>query len=109
MKVAGRVFRDANAGTLLAKQLTYQNANTACQAARRPYKHIGTITDYITLHPILRYRTPWVSVLFCFVFARMYSLLFCYNVKIPSPRHLNERRVHVGLGHIRTKAKQQIE
>lgn len=51
MKVAGRVFRDANAGTLLAKQLTYQNANTACQAARRPYKHIGTITDYITLHP----------------------------------------------------------
>lgn len=34
-KVEGRVFGDANAGMLLFKQLAYENANSACQAANR--------------------------------------------------------------------------
>lgn len=39
-----------NAGMLSAKQLAYENANTACQAAViRPYRKAGTITDCIRL------------------------------------------------------------
>jgi hypothetical protein len=49
MKVAGKVFRDANEEMLLAKQLAYEKANTACSVALRPYRKTGTITDYIIL------------------------------------------------------------
>lgn len=49
IKASGRVFEDANAVMLLVRQLAYEKANTACQAAIRPYGKTGTITDYIRL------------------------------------------------------------
>ena len=37
------------AGMVLTKQLAYENANSACQAALRPYKKKGGLSDYIRI------------------------------------------------------------
>lgn len=49
IKACGRVFGDANASMLLVKQMAYENAKAACQAAIRPYRKTGTIIDSIRL------------------------------------------------------------
>ena len=38
LEVIGKVIGDEQAGMVLAKQLAYENANSACQAALRPYR-----------------------------------------------------------------------
>ena len=42
-----RVIGDEEAGMILTRQLAYENANSACQAALRPYRKKGAIADYI--------------------------------------------------------------
>lgn len=49
MQIAGRLLGDSDAGMLLVKQLAYENANAACQAALRPFKKKGNLSDYIRL------------------------------------------------------------
>nr|KAF6418684.1 hypothetical protein HJG63_008732 [Rousettus aegyptiacus] len=49
METARRLIGDAEAGMLLVKQLAYQNANSACRAAFRPYRKKGDMADYIQL------------------------------------------------------------
>ena len=49
METAHRLIGDAEAGMLLVKQLAYENANSACQAALRPYRKKGDMSDYIRL------------------------------------------------------------
>ena len=34
---------------VLAKQLAYENANLACQAALRPYRKKGGLSDYVQI------------------------------------------------------------
>ncbi|XP_066100423.1 endogenous retrovirus group K member 10 Gag polyprotein-like [Saccopteryx bilineata] len=46
---AGRIFRSADAGTDFVKQLAFENANAACQAAIRPYKKKTDLSGYIRL------------------------------------------------------------
>ena len=33
----------------MAKQLAYENANSACQAALRPYRKKGGLSDYVLI------------------------------------------------------------
>ena len=33
----------------MAKQLAYENANSACQAALRPYRKKGGLSDYVRI------------------------------------------------------------
>ena len=40
---------DEQAGMVLAKQLAYENANSACQAALRPYRKKGGLSDYVRI------------------------------------------------------------
>ena len=40
---------DEQAGMVLAKQLAYENANLACQAALRPYRKKGGLSDYVRI------------------------------------------------------------
>ncbi|XP_070288660.1 endogenous retrovirus group K member 10 Gag polyprotein-like [Myotis yumanensis] len=49
LQAVGRVVVDGEAGMLIVKQLAYENANTACQAALRPYQRQGTLSDYIRI------------------------------------------------------------
>ncbi|XP_012923159.1 endogenous retrovirus group K member 10 Gag polyprotein-like [Heterocephalus glaber] len=49
MQTASRLLGDSDVGLLLVKQLAYENANTACQAALRPFRKKGTISDYIRM------------------------------------------------------------
>ncbi|KAK1341381.1 hypothetical protein QTO34_017787 [Cnephaeus nilssonii] len=49
LQAVGRVVVDGEAGMLIVKQLAYENANTACQAALRPYQRKGTLSDYIRI------------------------------------------------------------
>ncbi|XP_039723118.1 endogenous retrovirus group K member 5 Gag polyprotein-like [Pteropus medius] len=46
---AGRLISDPEAETILVKILAYENANSACQAAIRPFKRKGDLKDYIRL------------------------------------------------------------
>ncbi|XP_066206297.1 endogenous retrovirus group K member 8 Gag polyprotein-like [Saccopteryx leptura] len=46
---AGRIFGSADAGTDFVKQLAFENANAACQAAIRPYKKKTDLSGYIRL------------------------------------------------------------
>nr|ATN28191.1 gag protein [Simian retrovirus 2] len=46
---AGRIFGNAEAGVDYVKQLAYENANPACQAAIRPYRKKTDLTGYIRL------------------------------------------------------------
>ncbi|KAK1329514.1 hypothetical protein QTO34_011706 [Cnephaeus nilssonii] len=49
LQAVGRVVVDGEAGMLIVKQLAYENANGACQAALRPYQRKGTLSDYIRI------------------------------------------------------------
>lgn len=49
LQAVGRAVADGEAGTLLVKQLAFENANTACQTILRPYYRKGTLEDYVCL------------------------------------------------------------
>ncbi|XP_045439531.1 endogenous retrovirus group K member 113 Gag polyprotein-like [Pipistrellus kuhlii] len=49
LDAAGKLIGEGEAGILIVKQLAFENANTACQAALRPYRHKGDINDYIRI------------------------------------------------------------
>lgn len=49
MDAIGKVIGDEQAGLILGKQLAYDNANSACQAALRPWRKKGSISDYVRL------------------------------------------------------------
>ena len=38
LEAVGKIMADEQAGMVLTKQLAYENANSACQAALRPYR-----------------------------------------------------------------------
>ncbi|XP_036114163.1 endogenous retrovirus group K member 5 Gag polyprotein-like [Molossus molossus] len=46
---AGRIFGSVDAGADFVKQLAFENANAACQAAIRPYKKKTDLSGYIRL------------------------------------------------------------
>ena len=45
----GKIMSDEKAGMVLAKQLAFKNANSACQAALRPYRKKGDLSDFIRI------------------------------------------------------------
>ncbi|XP_040091673.1 endogenous retrovirus group K member 7 Gag polyprotein-like [Oryx dammah] len=45
----GKIMSDEHAGIILAKQLAFENANSACQAALRPYRKKGDLSDFIRI------------------------------------------------------------
>ncbi|XP_072813500.1 endogenous retrovirus group K member 10 Gag polyprotein-like [Vicugna pacos] len=49
METIGKVIGDEQAGLVLAKQLAYENANSACQAALRPYRKKSNLADFIRI------------------------------------------------------------
>ncbi|KAK1334101.1 hypothetical protein QTO34_005101 [Cnephaeus nilssonii] len=49
LQAVGRVVVEGEAGMLIVKQLAYENANAACQAALRPYQRKGDLSDYIRI------------------------------------------------------------
>lgn len=49
LQAVTRLVEDPEAGTILVKQLAFENANTVCQAAIRPWKGKATINDMIKL------------------------------------------------------------
>ncbi|XP_029794357.1 endogenous retrovirus group K member 10 Gag polyprotein-like [Suricata suricatta] len=49
LTAAGRIFGSPEAGTEMVKQLAFENANSACQAAIRPYKRKTDLSGYIRL------------------------------------------------------------
>ncbi|XP_046931755.1 endogenous retrovirus group K member 7 Gag polyprotein-like [Lynx rufus] len=49
LTAVSRIVNDGEAGTIIVKQLAYENANSARQAAIRPWKNQGTLEDYIRL------------------------------------------------------------
>lgn len=49
LQAAGKILGDSDAGLLLVKQLAFENANSACQAAICPYRNKGSLSDYVRL------------------------------------------------------------
>ncbi|XP_036095416.1 endogenous retrovirus group K member 10 Gag polyprotein-like [Rousettus aegyptiacus] len=49
MESARRLIGDTEADMLLAKQLAYENGNSACQAALRPFRKKEDLADYVRL------------------------------------------------------------
>ncbi|KAL0599550.1 Gag polyprotein [Plecturocebus cupreus] len=49
LQAIGRQVQDTESGTLLVRQLAYENANPACQAAIWPWRKKGNLVDYIHL------------------------------------------------------------
>ncbi|XP_060244534.1 endogenous retrovirus group K member 24 Gag polyprotein-like [Meriones unguiculatus] len=49
MQAASRLVGDTDSRLLLVKHLAYENANSACQAALRPFRKKGNISEYIRL------------------------------------------------------------
>lgn len=49
LETIGKMIGDEQAGIVLAKQLAYENANSACQAALRPYRKKGGLSDYVRI------------------------------------------------------------
>ena len=49
LEAIGKVIGDEQAGMVLAKQLAYKNANSPCQAALRPYRKKGGLSDYVQI------------------------------------------------------------
>lgn len=49
LEAVGKIIADEQAGMVLTKQLAYENANSACQAALRPYRKKGVLSDYIRI------------------------------------------------------------
>ncbi|XP_070320748.1 endogenous retrovirus group K member 10 Gag polyprotein-like [Odocoileus virginianus] len=44
-----KIIGDEEAGLIVTKQMAYENANAACQAALRPYRKKGNLTDYVRI------------------------------------------------------------
>lgn len=44
-----KVIGDEEAGLIVTKQMAYENANAACQAALRPYRKKGNLADYVRI------------------------------------------------------------
>lgn len=49
LQEAGRLIGDNEAGTVLVKQLAYENTNSVCQIAIHPFRKKATLQDYIRL------------------------------------------------------------
>ncbi|XP_029416528.1 endogenous retrovirus group K member 10 Gag polyprotein-like [Nannospalax galili] len=49
LQATRKLIGDTDAGLLLVRQLAYENANSVCQAALRPYRKKGNLFDYIRL------------------------------------------------------------
>ncbi|XP_027964734.1 endogenous retrovirus group K member 7 Gag polyprotein-like [Eumetopias jubatus] len=49
LQAVSRIVVDGEAGTIIVKQLAFENANSACQAAIRPWKSTGTLEDFLRL------------------------------------------------------------
>ena len=49
LETIDKVIRDKQTEMVLAKQLAYENANSACQAALRPYRKKGGLSDYVQI------------------------------------------------------------
>lgn len=49
LDAAGKLLGDGDAGLMIAKQLAFENANVPCQAALRPYRHKGSLNDYVRI------------------------------------------------------------
>ena len=49
LEAIGKVIGDEQVGMVLAKQLAYENANSPCQAALRPYRKKGGLSDYVRI------------------------------------------------------------
>ncbi|KAB0385066.1 hypothetical protein FD755_000022 [Muntiacus reevesi] len=49
LEAVDKIMADEQAGMVLTKQLAYENANSACQAALRPYRKKGVLSDYIRI------------------------------------------------------------
>nr|XP_012633133.1 endogenous retrovirus group K member 5 Gag polyprotein-like [Microcebus murinus] len=49
LEATKRLVNDSDTEALLVKQLAFKNANSACQAAIRPFKKRGTLEDFIQL------------------------------------------------------------
>ena len=49
LEAISKMIGDEQAGMVLAKQLAYENANSACQAALRPYRKKGGLSDYVRI------------------------------------------------------------
>ncbi|XP_055000688.1 endogenous retrovirus group K member 10 Gag polyprotein-like [Sorex araneus] len=49
VQAASRMIEDETAAQIIVKQLAFENANTACQAAIRPWKNQSNLSDMIRL------------------------------------------------------------
>ena len=49
LEAVGKIMADEQTGMVLTKQLAYENANSVCQAALRPYRKKGGLSDYIRI------------------------------------------------------------
>ncbi|XP_010626976.2 endogenous retrovirus group K member 10 Gag polyprotein-like [Fukomys damarensis] len=49
LQTASRVIGESEAGIVLVKQLVYENANSACQAALHPFRKKADLSDYVRL------------------------------------------------------------
>ena len=49
LETISKMIGDEQAGMVLTKQLAYENANSACQAAPRPYRKKGGLSDYVRI------------------------------------------------------------
>lgn len=49
LQAVSRIVVDGKAGTIIVRQLAFENANSACQAAIRPWRKTGTLEDYIRI------------------------------------------------------------
>ncbi|XP_035579377.1 endogenous retrovirus group K member 10 Gag polyprotein-like [Zalophus californianus] len=49
LQAVSRIVVDGEAGTIIVKQLAFENANSACQAAIRPWKSTGTLEEFLRL------------------------------------------------------------
>jgi hypothetical protein len=45
----GRIVADAKAGSILVKQLAFENANKACKTALQPYRQRATLQEMIRI------------------------------------------------------------
>lgn len=49
LQVSARLIEDSDAALILVKELAFENANSICQAALRPWKGKATLNDYVRL------------------------------------------------------------
>ena len=49
LDMVAKVIGDEEAGLIVTKQMAYENANAACQAALRPYRKKGNLADYVRI------------------------------------------------------------